>query len=129
MARTPTVGAPPRRAGETVMRRFFEFFAGGGMLNPGLGARWHCLVASDLDERECATYAEVRSRPLPEREAARSQGAAEGVLFVRGPTGGPSPLRRACCRAGGAVPRAAHSRAGAGCLGMCHGHGCLEGGE
>lgn len=98
------------------------------MPNPGLGARWHCLVASDLDERECATYAEIRARPLLAREAARFEGAAERAPLAREPTGGPSPRRRACCCAAGAVPRAAHFRAGAGYLGMCHGHGCPEGG-
>lgn len=58
MARPPTVGAPPRRAGETVMRRFYEFFAGGGMATLGLGSGWRCLFANDFDERKCAAYAE-----------------------------------------------------------------------
>lgn len=35
---------------------FYEFFAGGGMAALGLGARWRCLLANDIDARKCAAY-------------------------------------------------------------------------
>lgn len=38
------------------MRRFYEFFAGGGMARLGLGEEWTCLFANDFDEKKCATY-------------------------------------------------------------------------
>lgn len=38
------------------MRRFYEFFAGGGMARLGLGPGWSCLFANDFDEKKCATY-------------------------------------------------------------------------
>jgi DNA (cytosine-5)-methyltransferase 1 len=37
--------------------RFLEFFAGGGMARAGLGARWHCELANDIDPRKAASYA------------------------------------------------------------------------
>jgi DNA (cytosine-5)-methyltransferase 1 len=36
---------------------FFEFFAGGGMVRAGLGARWRCLFANDFDAKKAACYA------------------------------------------------------------------------
>ena len=36
--------------------RFFEFFAGGGMARAGLGARWQCAFANDLDAGKGAIY-------------------------------------------------------------------------
>ena len=36
---------------------FYEFFAGGGMARTGLGARWSCLFANDLDEGKARSYA------------------------------------------------------------------------
>ena len=39
------------------MRRFYEFFAGGGMARLGLGSEWTCLFANDVDESKCAAYA------------------------------------------------------------------------
>ena len=38
------------------MRRFYEFFAGGGMARLGLGPGWTCLFANDFDKKKCATY-------------------------------------------------------------------------
>lgn len=35
---------------------FIEFFAGGGMARAGLGARWKCLFANDIDARKGASY-------------------------------------------------------------------------
>ncbi len=37
---------------------FYEFFAGGGMARAGLGARWKCLFANDIDPKKGATYVE-----------------------------------------------------------------------
>ncbi len=36
--------------------RFYEFFAGGGMVRAGLGEGWQCLLANDLDPAKAATY-------------------------------------------------------------------------
>jgi DNA (cytosine-5)-methyltransferase 1 len=60
-------------------RTFYEFFAGSGMVRAGLGDRWNCLFANDLDEKKAAAYeqnwgseeflvrdvGEVSSRQLP----------------------------------------------------------------
>jgi DNA (cytosine-5)-methyltransferase 1 len=35
---------------------FYEFFAGGGMARLGLGRRWRCLFANDIDPVKAATY-------------------------------------------------------------------------
>ena len=35
---------------------FLEFFAGGGMARAGLGPRWRCLLANDMDAQKCAAY-------------------------------------------------------------------------
>ena len=35
---------------------FYEFFAGGGMARAGLGDRWRCLFANDLDRKKADTY-------------------------------------------------------------------------
>lgn len=40
----------------TGRRRFYEFFAGGGMARIGLGEGWECLFANDNDPRKCAAY-------------------------------------------------------------------------
>ncbi len=37
-------------------RTFLEFFAGGGMARSGLGPRWRCLFANDMDAQKCAAY-------------------------------------------------------------------------
>ncbi|MGH1414524.1 MAG: DNA cytosine methyltransferase [Pelagimonas sp.] len=39
------------------MRRFYEFFAGGGMARAGLGTGWECLLANDFDAKKGASYA------------------------------------------------------------------------
>ncbi|MDE2751653.1 MAG: DNA cytosine methyltransferase [Gemmatimonadota bacterium] len=38
------------------MARFYEFFAGGGMVRAGLGPNWSCLFANDIDPAKCASY-------------------------------------------------------------------------
>lgn len=38
------------------MNKFYEFFAGGGMANAGLGAGWQCLFANDFCEKKAAAY-------------------------------------------------------------------------
>jgi DNA (cytosine-5)-methyltransferase 1 len=35
---------------------FFEFFAGGGMVRSGLGAKWRCRFANDFDPKKSAVY-------------------------------------------------------------------------
>ena len=39
------------------MRRFYDFFAGGGMAQAGLGDGWRCLYANDIDENKSRCYA------------------------------------------------------------------------
>jgi DNA (cytosine-5)-methyltransferase 1 len=39
------------------MPTFYEFFAGGGMARAGLGSRWQCLFANDIDPKKTAAYA------------------------------------------------------------------------
>jgi DNA (cytosine-5)-methyltransferase 1 len=39
------------------MPSFYEFFAGGGMARAGLGKRWECLLANEIDEKKGASYA------------------------------------------------------------------------
>ncbi|MDQ2861561.1 MAG: DNA cytosine methyltransferase [Pseudomonadota bacterium] len=36
---------------------YYEFFAGGGMARAGLGEKWRCLLANDIDPMKAATYA------------------------------------------------------------------------
>jgi DNA (cytosine-5)-methyltransferase 1 len=36
--------------------RYYEFFAGGGMVRAGLGERWSCLLANDLDAGKARAY-------------------------------------------------------------------------
>lgn len=38
------------------MNKFYEFFAGGGMVNAGLGKGWECLFANDFSEKKRAAY-------------------------------------------------------------------------
>jgi DNA (cytosine-5)-methyltransferase 1 len=35
---------------------FYEFFAGGGLARTGLGPRWACLFANDIDEKKAEVY-------------------------------------------------------------------------
>ena len=35
---------------------FYEFFAGGGMVRAGLGARWRCLFANDISPQKARIY-------------------------------------------------------------------------
>jgi len=41
---------------ESAPGRFYEFFAGGGMVRAGLGEGWQCLLANDLDPAKAAVY-------------------------------------------------------------------------
>ena len=41
---------------ESAPGRFYEFFAGGGMVRAGLGEGWQCLLANDLDPAKAAAY-------------------------------------------------------------------------
>jgi DNA (cytosine-5)-methyltransferase 1 len=38
------------------VRGFYEFFAGGGMAQAGLGTGWNCLFANDFDPKKASTY-------------------------------------------------------------------------
>ena len=39
------------------MRLYYDFFAGGGMAQSGLGAGWRCVFANDIDARKAECYA------------------------------------------------------------------------
>lgn len=39
------------------MHGFYDFFAGGGMAQAGLGDRWECLYANDIDANKARCYA------------------------------------------------------------------------
>ena len=39
------------------MRRYYDFFAGGGMAHAGLGGGWRCVFANDHDARKAKCYA------------------------------------------------------------------------
>ena len=39
------------------MRRYYDFFAGGGMAQAGLGDSWRCIYANDLDANKARCYA------------------------------------------------------------------------
>jgi DNA (cytosine-5)-methyltransferase 1 len=47
---------------------FYEFFAGGGMVSQGLGSRWRCLFANDIDPRKACSYC-ANNDPAPFRLA------------------------------------------------------------
>lgn len=38
------------------MPGFYEFFSGAGMVRAGLGERWQCLFANDIDPKKAAAY-------------------------------------------------------------------------
>ncbi len=38
------------------MGKYYEFFAGGGMANAGLGSDWSCLLANDICEKKAMAY-------------------------------------------------------------------------
>src|SRR6516162_3608426 len=40
----------------TMTKTFHEFFAGGGMARLGLGPKWECLLANDIDPRKATSY-------------------------------------------------------------------------
>ena len=39
------------------MRTYYDFFAGGGMAQAGLGTGWRCVFANDIDPRKAECYA------------------------------------------------------------------------
>ena len=42
----------PRHGASSMNRKFYEFFAGGGMARAGLGREWTCLFANDFDHKK-----------------------------------------------------------------------------
>lgn len=46
------------KAASESMPTFYEFFAGGGMARAGLGPKWECLFANEIDEKKAASYRE-----------------------------------------------------------------------
>jgi DNA (cytosine-5)-methyltransferase 1 len=38
--------------------KFYEFFAGGGMVRAGLGNGWQCSFANDFDHKKSKAYKE-----------------------------------------------------------------------
>lgn len=52
---TTEVEAEPPQT-DVVGRRFYEFFAGGGMARAGLGTNWTCMLANDFDPMKARTY-------------------------------------------------------------------------
>jgi DNA (cytosine-5)-methyltransferase 1 len=38
------------------MGKYYEFFAGGGMVNAGLGTDWQCAFANDFCEKKASSY-------------------------------------------------------------------------
>lgn len=40
----------------SVVGTFYEFFSGAGMVRAGLGNRWRCLFANDIDPKKAASY-------------------------------------------------------------------------
>jgi len=65
------------------MNRFYEFFAGGGMARAGLGARWSCLFANDIDAKKASVYSrnwggsELRTADIAALKAAELPGCAD----------------------------------------------------
>jgi DNA (cytosine-5)-methyltransferase 1 len=65
------------------MPSFYEFFAGGGMARAGLGPKWDCLFANDIDPKKCATYSanwgdgELKSADIHEIKAKDIPGRAD----------------------------------------------------
>lgn len=62
---------------------FYEFFAGAGMARLGLGERWRCLFANDIDAKKAACYTanfgdrEFMRGDVAELDAADLPGAAD----------------------------------------------------
>ena len=53
-ARTPVPDRSSHRESieqYAMIGRFYEFFAGGGMVRAGLGDQWRCLYANDIDQK------------------------------------------------------------------------------
>ena len=45
-----------RRREERPRFTYYDFFAGGGMAGMGLGSRWRCTFANDIDEVKASAY-------------------------------------------------------------------------
>lgn len=43
-------------AAATTQYAYYDFFAGGGMAGFGLGSKWRCLFANDIDDRKAVSY-------------------------------------------------------------------------
>ena len=43
--------------GEGEVKQYYDFFAGGGMTQAGLGDQWRCLYANDIDQNKARCYA------------------------------------------------------------------------
>src|SRR4029077_13317827 len=54
-----SIAASPTQASrrQTAAYQFYEFFAGGGMARAGLGTKWECLLANDIDSKKATSYA------------------------------------------------------------------------
>jgi DNA (cytosine-5)-methyltransferase 1 len=50
-------GLPGSGSQDAATGVFFEFFAGGGMARAGLGPRWRCAFANEIDQKKAAVYA------------------------------------------------------------------------
>jgi len=50
------VGRTSINCDEVLLLSFYEFFAGGGMARAGLGRRWNCLFANEIDPKKAAIY-------------------------------------------------------------------------
>jgi DNA (cytosine-5)-methyltransferase 1 len=65
------------------MGNYYEFFAGGGMARAGLGDRWRCLFANDIDSKKAVAYrsnwgdAELVVRDVASISAAELPGTAD----------------------------------------------------
>lgn len=46
------------------VRRFYEFFAGAGMVRTGLGQTWRCMFANEFDLKKSVTYR--KNWPMPD---------------------------------------------------------------
>ncbi|MEL6316306.1 MAG: hypothetical protein AAFR16_01575, partial [Pseudomonadota bacterium] len=52
------VMAQTQSGGPGVTHSFYEFFCGGGLARAGLGPRWRCRLANDIDPKKAASYVE-----------------------------------------------------------------------
>jgi DNA (cytosine-5)-methyltransferase 1 len=64
------------RSGQ-LARRFYEFFAGGGMARAGLGEGWTCLFANDFDLKKSRSYETNWGRGVLRRADIKTLSAAD----------------------------------------------------